>query len=153
MDCRVLILFAGKSTLLSVLGNREVPIPDHIDIFHLTREMPASEKTALQCVKEVDEERSRLEKLAEELVACEDDGNYIPLGYFINETYCQNELGFSESQEQLMDVYERLDDINADTAEARAAYILHGLGFTPEMQQKKTKDFSGARKFDSNINS
>ena len=42
-----------------------------------------------------------------------------------------------------MDVYERLDDINADTAEARAAYILHGLGFTPEMQQKKTKDFSG----------
>lgn len=65
----------GKSTLLAVLGNREVPIPDHIDIFHLTREMPASEKTALQCVMEVDEERMRLEKLAEELVACEDDGN------------------------------------------------------------------------------
>lgn len=42
-----------------------------------------------------------------------------------------------------MDVYERLDDMNADTAEARAAYILHGLGFTPAMQNKKTKDFSG----------
>lgn len=56
------------------MGNREVPIPDHIDIFYLTREMPASEKTALQCVMEVDEERMRLEKLAEELVACEDDG-------------------------------------------------------------------------------
>ncbi|XKL67897.1 hypothetical protein PGB90_003388 [Kerria lacca] len=110
-----------KSTLLAVLGNREVPIPDHIDIFHLTREMPASEKTALQCVMEVDEERMRLEKLAEELVACEDD----------------------ESQEQLMDVYERLDDMNADTAESRAAYILHGLGFTPDMQIQKTKDFSG----------
>ena len=66
---------AGKSTLLSVLGNREVPIPEHIDIFHLTREMPASDKTALQCVMEVDEERVRLEKLAEELVALEDDGN------------------------------------------------------------------------------
>lgn len=48
-----------------------------------------------------------------------------------------------ESQEQLMDVYERLDDMNADTAESRAAYILHGLGFTPDMQIQKTKDFSG----------
>ncbi|XP_045470052.1 ATP-binding cassette sub-family F member 2 [Harmonia axyridis] len=112
---------SGKSTILAVLGNREVPIPEHIDIFHLTREMPASDKSALQCVMEVDEERVRLEKLAEQLAACDDD----------------------ESQEQLMDVYERLDDISADTAEARAANILHGLGFTKEMQNKKTKDFSG----------
>lgn len=112
---------SGKSTLLAVLGNREVPIPDHIDIFHLTREMPASDKSALQCVMEVDEERVRLEKLAEKLIGQEDD----------------------ESQEQLMDVYERLDDMSADTAEARAAEILHGLGFTKEMQHKKTKDFSG----------
>ncbi|XP_050520055.1 ATP-binding cassette sub-family F member 2 [Daktulosphaira vitifoliae] len=112
---------SGKSTLLSVLGNREVPIPEQIDIFHLTREMPASEKSALQCVMEVDQEKIRLEKLVDELVACTDD----------------------ESQEQLMDIYERLDDISADTAEARAANILHGLGFTKEMQNKKTKDFSG----------
>ena len=53
------------------------------------------------------------------------------------------EYTFTESQEQLMDVYERLDDISADTAEARAAWILHGLGFTKAMQAKKTKDFSG----------
>lgn len=59
-----------------MLGNREIPIPDHIDIFHLTREMPASEKSALQCVMEVDQERIRLEKLVEELVACEDDGYF-----------------------------------------------------------------------------
>lgn len=64
---------SGKSTLLAVLGNREVPIPDAIDIFHLTREMPASTKTALQCVMEVDEERVRLEKLAEELVDCPEE--------------------------------------------------------------------------------
>lgn len=60
-----------------MLGNREVPIQEHIDIFHLSREMPASEKTALQCVMEVDEERVRLEKLAEELATQEDDGNLI----------------------------------------------------------------------------
>lgn len=82
----------GKSSLLSVLGNREVPIPEHIDIFHLTREIPASSKTALQCVMEVDEERIKLEKLADRLATCEDD----------------------ESQDQLMDVYERLDDMAAD---------------------------------------
>lgn len=111
----------GKSSLLSALGHREVPIPEHIDIFHLTREMPASDKSALKCVMEVDEERIKLEKLAEELAHCEDD----------------------DAQEQLLDVYERLDDMSADTAEARAAHILHGLGFTKEMQQQATKDFSG----------
>ena len=63
----------GKSTLLATLGNREVPISDHIDIYHLTREASASEKTALQCVKDVDEERLRLEALAEELAQNEDD--------------------------------------------------------------------------------
>lgn len=67
-------MFPGKSSLLAVLGRREVTIPAHIDIFHLTREMPASDKTALECVMEVDEERIQLEKLAEELAQCEDDG-------------------------------------------------------------------------------
>lgn len=70
------IILLGKSSLLSVLGNREVPIPEHIDIFHLTREMPASDKSALQCVMEVDEERVKLEKLAEELAQCDDEGSY-----------------------------------------------------------------------------
>jgi len=112
---------AGKSTLLAVVGNREVPIPEIIDVYHLTREIPASDKSALTCVMEVDQERIRLEKLAEILVEATDD----------------------ESQQQLMEVYERLDDMNADTAEVRAGRILHGLGFTKEMQQKKCRDFSG----------
>lgn len=111
----------GKSTLLSALGRREVPIQEHADIYHLTREIPASDKTAIEAVLDVDQERIRLEKLAEELAQYNDE----------------------ESQEQLMDIYERLDDIGADKAEAKAAYILHGLGFSKEMQQKKCKDFSG----------
>ncbi|XP_055843015.1 ATP-binding cassette sub-family F member 2 [Episyrphus balteatus] len=111
----------GKSSLLSCLGNREVPIPEHIDIFHLTREIPASSKSALQCVMEVDEERIKLEKLAEELASSEED----------------------DAQEQLIDIYERLDDMAADCAEAKAARILHGLGFDKDMQAKQAKDFSG----------
>jgi len=111
----------GKSTLLSVLGNREVPIQDHIDIYYLAREIPASEKTALEAVMEADDERIKLEALAEELATQEDD----------------------ESQEFLMQVYERLDDMGADTAEARAAHLLMGLQFDAGMQKKKCKDFSG----------
>jgi len=111
----------GKSTLMAVLGNREVPIQSHIDIYYLDREVPASEKTAIEAVMEADEERVKLEALAEELATQEDE----------------------ESQEYLMQVYERLDDLGADTAEARAAHLLTGLQFTASMQQKKCKDFSG----------
>merc|ERR1712018_1029009 len=94
---------------------------EHIDIYYLSREIPASDKTALQAVMEADAERIRLEKLAEELVHLEDD----------------------ESQEYLMEVYDRLDEIGADTAEAKASHILRGLGFTKTMQEKKCKDYSG----------
>lgn len=34
--------------MLKALAAREVPIPDHIDMYLLDREMPASDKTALQ---------------------------------------------------------------------------------------------------------
>merc|ERR1739844_884239 len=112
---------SGKSSFLAVLGNREVPIQDHIDIYYLSREIPASEKTALQAVMEADKERLKLEKLAEELVHLEDD----------------------ESQEYLMEVYDRLDELGADTAEAKASHILKGLGFNTAMQNKKCKDYSG----------
>merc|ERR1719391_1274507 len=111
----------GKSALLAVLGNREVPIQEHVDIYYLDREVPASEKTAIQAVMEADEERIKLEKLAEELATIEDN----------------------EAQEYLMQVYERLDDLGADSAEARASHLLSGLQFTAAMQNKKCKDFSG----------
>lgn len=42
-----------------------------------------------------------------------------------------------------MELYERLEELDADKAEMRASRILHGLGFTKTMQQKKLKDFSG----------
>ncbi|KAF6776483.1 hypothetical protein AHF37_03650 [Paragonimus kellicotti] len=111
----------GKSTLLAVIANRELPIPEHVDIFLLQREMAPSDKTALQCVMEVDVERQRLEKEASELAIREDQ----------------------ESTERLMEVYERLEHLDADKAEAKAAMLLHGLGFTREMQQKQVKHFSG----------
>jgi len=49
----------------------------------------------------------------------------------------------SESHDRLMDVYERLEEIDADHALVRAAFILSGLGFTKKMQQTAVKHFSG----------
>jgi ATP-binding cassette subfamily F protein 2 len=111
---------SGKSTLLGAIGEREVPIPDHVDIYHLTEEMPATDSTPLQCVMEVDNERMRLEEEAEELSK-------------MNEP----------NSDRLMDIYERLEELDASTAETKAARILHGLGFTHEMQHRKCRDFSG----------
>ncbi|KVI00755.1 AAA+ ATPase domain-containing protein [Cynara cardunculus var. scolymus] len=47
------------------------------------------------------------------------------------------------SLEAVMNFYERLDAMDASTAEKRAAEILNGLGFNKKMQEKKTRDFSG----------
>ncbi|XVE79808.1 hypothetical protein DITRI_Ditri14bG0085800 [Diplodiscus trichospermus] len=110
----------GKSTLLTAIGLHELPIPEHMDIYHLTREIEASDMSALEAVISCDEERLKLEKEAEILAAQDDGGG-----------------------EQLERIYERLDAIGASTAEKRAAEILFGLGFNKKMQAKKTRDFSG----------
>ncbi|KAK4709261.1 hypothetical protein R3W88_030186 [Solanum pinnatisectum] len=110
----------GKSTLLTAIGLRELPIPDHMDIFHLSREIEASDMTSLEAVINCDEERLQLEKEAEALAAQDDGGG-----------------------EQLERIYERLEAMDAATAEKRAAEILFGLGFDKKMQAKKTRDFSG----------
>lgn len=96
-------------------------MPEHIDMFLVSREMSASEKSALKAVTDVDKERIKLERLAEELAVCEDD----------------------ESQQKLLDIYDRLDDMDVEMADAKAADILRGLGFTSQMMMKKCKDFSG----------
>ena len=106
---------------MAALGNKDITIADHIDIFHLTSEVAASDKTALECVIEVDLERIRLESEAAELTAAESD----------------------TASERLLGIYERLEELDAATAETRAAEILNGLGFTFEMQQTKVKHFSG----------
>ena len=57
IQCHIIQILAGKSTLLTTISERDLPIPDHIDIFHLSEEIRASDKTPMQCVMEVDEER------------------------------------------------------------------------------------------------
>jgi len=134
----------GKTTLMKVLGARAVPIPDCIDSFHLREEVDASDSvTALDAVMSVDEERLKLEMEAKNLDTL--------LSSLSDDSWNKTEVGNVETKEEhqvkiielLNDIYERLDALDADTAETRARSILKGLGFTHEMQEKKTKQFSG----------
>jgi ATP-binding cassette, subfamily F, member 2 len=139
----------GKSTLMKALGARAIPIPGGIDTFHLKEEVePSDTMTALDAVMSVDEERARLEKEAEDLntaitalteAAERGETNFGGEG--------DDNMTLDEKQELIMEMltatYERLDDLDADTAETRARSILQGLGFTHDMQSKLTKDFSG----------
>jgi len=83
VDEHCVALMTGKSSLLSALGNREVPIPEHIDIYHLQHEMAPSDKTALQSVMDVDSERVRLEHEAEQLTTMSSDGAFLLLTYSV----------------------------------------------------------------------
>lgn len=51
-----------------IFAQRELPIPEHMDIFHLTREIEASDMSSLEAVMNCDEERLKLEEEAECLI-------------------------------------------------------------------------------------
>lgn len=112
----------GKSIMLQCLGKRLVPIPNHMDVYLLDQEVPASDLTAVEAImSELAEDVARLEAEAEALA---DDGT-------------------PESEDRLTDIYEQLGDMDPEIARVRASKILHGLGFDAAMQQKACKDFSG----------
>lgn len=110
----------GKSTFLKCLANREVPIPDQIDIHYLAEEAPPSETTAMDyLIEHAREEELRLQQAIDEIIV-EDPSSAI-----------------------LEDLTQRMDDLDPGTFEHRAAVLLIGLGFTADDMNKKTKDMSG----------
>ncbi len=121
---------SGKSTVMKAIAARSIPIPDAIDIYFLDSEYEASDKTALQAVFEVQDEvkdlEAQAEKLNNQMTDCADDEDAV-----------------AAIQSQLELVYEKLDDLDVNTAEARASSILFGLGFTTKMQSMTTREFSG----------
>lgn len=112
---------SGKSTLFNVIhGNLivdkgDVEIAKHTKILSIKQEMPRGDLTPLEFLLEQDEERLAL---LNELDRCED----------------ANRMG---------DIYERLIQIDAYTAESRAAIVLKGLGFSDEEQNRPLHTFSG----------
>mmetsp|Transcript_20329 Transcript_20329/g.58938 ORF Transcript_20329/g.58938 Transcript_20329/m.58938 type:complete len:622 (-) Transcript_20329:227-2092(-) len=120
----------GKSTLLRAIAERDgrVPVPQHLMIMHVEQEIAGDETSVLQSVLKADVEREWLLKQEQALLEVEDDGSG-------NEPKVNGVT--------LMEVYERLEELSSEDAEARAAVILAGLGFSGEDQQRPTKEFSG----------
>ncbi|XP_013144584.1 PREDICTED: ATP-binding cassette sub-family F member 1 [Papilio polytes] len=114
----------GKTTLLRHLSQRAFPLPPHIDILLCEQEVTASDMSAVDTLLESDVKRTELLKECKELEA-------------------ETEKGNLSKQDRLNEVYAELKAIGADAAEPRARRILAGLGFSKEMQDRATKNFSG----------
>jgi ATP-binding cassette subfamily F protein 3 len=99
-------------------------------VLHIEQEVPGGDASVLQCVLSTDVERTALlaeeRELQAEHAEEEDD---------------EEESGDRASR--LQEVWERLREIDADSAPARAAEILSGLGFEDADQQRTTASFSG----------
>lgn len=114
----------GKTTLLRHLAQRAFPLPPHIDILLCEQEVTASDMSAVDTLLEADVKRTELLKECKELEAIIEKGDL-------------------SKQDRLNEVYAELKAIGADSAEPRARRILAGLGFSREMQDRATKNFSG----------
>ncbi|XP_051271387.1 ATP-binding cassette sub-family F member 1 [Dicentrarchus labrax] len=114
----------GKTTLLKHIANRALSIPPNIDVLLCEQEVVADDTPAVQAVLKADTRRLRLLEEERQLQA-------------------RLEKGEDSVAERLDKVYEELRAIGAAAAEAKARRILAGLSFTPEMQNRPTKRFSG----------
>jgi ATP-binding cassette subfamily F protein 2 len=111
----------GKTNFLECLANREVPIPDHIDMYHLNGETEPTSRSAIQTViDEINAELERLNKLETHILE-----------------------NFGPEDERLEAIYERLEEIDPTTFESRASELLHALGFSETMIHRATEDMSG----------
>ncbi|XP_028317003.1 ATP-binding cassette sub-family F member 1 [Gouania willdenowi] len=114
----------GKTTLLKHIACRGLNIPPNIDVLLCEQEVIADDTPAVQAVLKADTRRLKLLEEEKSLQAL-------------------LEKGEDSVTERLHKVYEELEAIGAAAAEAKARRILAGLSFTPEMQNRPTKRFSG----------
>jgi ATP-binding cassette subfamily F protein 2 len=114
---------SGKSNVLAALAQREVPLPSHIDIYHLHEEAPANELSGVEAViAHIVEETQKLEELSERIME-----------------------EFGADDERLEKIFERIDELDPSGSEPRARLILSGLGFCDRLipMDRKTKHMSG----------
>lgn len=122
----------GKSTLLKLLAWRKIPVPRNIDVLLVEQEVIGDDKTALQAVVSANEE---LVKLREEVASLQKSSSV--------DGEEDDDDEDDDNGEKLAELYEKLQLMGSDAAEAQASKILAGLGFTKDMQNRPTKSFSG----------
>ena len=111
----------GKTTLFKLITNElglddgNIEIPKKMRIGGIAQEAPASDDSLLETVLSADTERTALLEEAE----------------------------VATDPNRIADIHGRLADIDAYSAEARAASILSGLGFSSLAQSRPCHEFSG----------
>ncbi len=112
---------AGKSTLLKLISGElatdggDIRLSKRARMGVVSQEAPAGSRSLIETVLAADTERASLLEEAET----------------------------TTDPHRIAEVHTRLADIDAHTAEARAASILSGLGFDADAQQRPCDDFSG----------
>jgi len=109
-----------------MINSRDLRLPPRIDYLYVEQEVVADETPAVEAVLKADKIRWNLIEEERILNAALDSGDEDP-----------------KKLARLQKVYEELNSIGADSAEAKARRILYGLGFDLDMQTKPTKMFSG----------
>jgi len=120
---------SGKSSLFSMIldelepddGNLQISAAD--EIAHVAQESPSTTQSALDFVLDGDHE---LREVQAAITAKE-----------------AREKEHGEVGADLHTLYEKLETIDGFTAEARAARLLHGLGFSDDTFQNPVREFSG----------
>lgn len=129
----------GKTTFLRHMALHAIDgIPPNCQILHVEQEVEGDDTTALQCVLNTDIERTQLLEEEARLLALQRE-----LDFEENTEKSNGSIDKDAIAQRLQEIYKRLELIDADSAEARAASILAGLSFSPEMQHRATKAFSG----------
>ncbi|KAJ1985208.1 ABC transporter ATP-binding protein arb1 [Dimargaris verticillata] len=113
---------SGKSSFLEALTSPDAPLPKLMDVYLLQEEAEPTDKSAVEYV--VHHAKAEIERLENKVEAI--------LG---------EEGGVDNPA--LDDIYDRIEELDPSTFEARAAKILCGLGFTAQTMKKMTKDMSG----------
>eukprot|EP00053_Salpingoeca_punica_P013269 m.119637 g.119637 ORF g.119637 m.119637 type:complete len:746 (+) comp16157_c1_seq1:131-2368(+) len=135
----------GKTTFLKYFSSKTIPgIPWYLQVLHIEQEIEGNELTALETVLATDVERCRLMQEKAKLEV-EEGQTLDKLPFHALSLEDVNMVGVTSTDpgERLAQVYDRLDEIDADGAEPRAAEILSGLQFTPEMMKMPTNSLSG----------
>ncbi|XP_044477073.1 ABC transporter F family member 3 [Mangifera indica] len=129
----------GKTTFLRHMAMHAIDgIPSNCQILHVEQEVAGDDTSALQCVLNSDIERTQLLEEEAKLLAQQRELEFEDATEKRNGSVDKDAIA-----QRLEEIYKRLEVIDAYSAEPRAASILAGLSFSPEMQKKATKTFSG----------
>ena len=131
----------GKTTLLRQLSAYKVSgFPAYLRVQHVEQEIVGDDVAVIESVLNADVERRMLIDEEKRLTQEKKDK-----GEDVKDAAAAAAAAATagSGEDRLSDIYQRLNEIDAWTAEARASTICAGLGFTPHMLTMKTKELSG----------